>query len=153
MFLLVSLSKSTFFTRVALVSLVQHLCRTHVANVAFMLHLCHSYHICVARVWHSCCILDQIKVTVVKNCWVLTLTIIIITDPVVAIKCNATSDFNIQSLWCHCLDIISPIIFLLEKVWQNRFVNQCNREIVRKAVMSLIRKMLTKMLLHIHLSN
>ena len=34
-------------------------------------------------------------------------------DPVVAIKCNATSDFNIQSLWCHCLDGISPIIFLL----------------------------------------
>ena len=50
MFLLVSLSKSKFFTRFALVSFVQHSCRTCVA-------LCRSYltHIAlVSLVSHSC---------------------------------------------------------------------------------------------------
>ena len=74
MFLPVSLSKSKFFTRVALVSfvyhsccicvalvsLVSHSCRTRVASVALMLHSCRSCRTRVARVWHSCCILDQI---------------------------------------------------------------------------------------------
>ena len=63
MFLLVSLSKSKFFTRVALVSFVQHSCRqcsSHVAPVSLVSHSC---CIRVARVWHSCCKLDQIGVT------------------------------------------------------------------------------------------
>ena len=78
MFLLVSLSKSNFFTRVALrvvcVALVSHscgscrtrvvlvsnlccLCLTRVASVALALH---SRCIRAARVWYSCCKLDQI---------------------------------------------------------------------------------------------
>ena len=47
MFLLVSLSKSKFSTRVALVSLVQHPCRTF---VAFVLLVSHSCCTCVASV-------------------------------------------------------------------------------------------------------
>ena len=57
MFLLVSLSKPKFFTRVALVSILRHSCRTRVARVALVLHL---YRTRVACVWHSCCKLDQI---------------------------------------------------------------------------------------------
>ena len=63
MFLLVSLSKSKFLTRVALVSLVQHSCRsclTRVASVTLLSHLCCSCRTSVARVWHSRCKLDQI---------------------------------------------------------------------------------------------
>ena len=51
MFLLMSLSKSKFFTRVALVSFVQYSCRTCVVRVG-------SCHTCVALVLlvsHSCC--------------------------------------------------------------------------------------------------
>ena len=40
MFLLVSLSKSKFFTRVTLVSFVQHSCRTCVALVSLVSHSC-----------------------------------------------------------------------------------------------------------------
>ena len=81
MFLPVSLSKSTFFTRVALVSFLQHSCRTRVARVALVSHFCstrvvhvslvsHLCHQCCARVAfvslvsHSCrlcCKLDQIR--------------------------------------------------------------------------------------------
>ena len=57
MFLLVSLSKSKCFTRVALVSFVQHSCRTRVVCVALVSHSCLS---CLTRVasvalvLHSC---------------------------------------------------------------------------------------------------
>ena len=57
------LSKSRFFTRVALVSFVQHsrrTCVTHVASFALVLHPCRLYCTRVARVWLSCCKLDQI---------------------------------------------------------------------------------------------
>ena len=70
MFLLVSLSKSKFFTRFALVSLVQHSFRTCVVLVLLVSHSCCTRVasvalLCirvtrVARVWHSCCKLDQI---------------------------------------------------------------------------------------------
>ena len=74
MFLLVSLSKSKFFTRAALVSLVQHSCYicvtlvslvshsccTRVASVTFVLHSCCSCRTRAARVWRTCCKLDQI---------------------------------------------------------------------------------------------
>ena len=77
MFLLMTLSKSKFFTRVALVSFVQHSCRswstrvalvshlcrscfTRIASVALVLHLCHSCRTRVPSVWHSCCKLNQI---------------------------------------------------------------------------------------------
>ena len=77
MFLLVSLSKSKFFTRVTLTSFVQHSCLTRVVRVALVLplcctcvtrvslvslvsHSCRSCHTHVARVWLSCCKLDQI---------------------------------------------------------------------------------------------
>ena len=60
MFLPVSLSKSKFFTRVALMSFVQHSCRTCVARVSLVSLVSHSCCIRVARVWHSCCKLDQI---------------------------------------------------------------------------------------------
>ena len=61
MFLLVSLSKSKFFTRVTLLSFVLHLyrsCFTRVACGALMLHSCRSCRTRVARVWHSRCKLD-----------------------------------------------------------------------------------------------
>ena len=70
MFLLVSLSKSKFFTRAALVQfvqhsfalvlLVQHSCRTRVARFSLVSLVPHSCCIRVARVWHSRCKLDQI---------------------------------------------------------------------------------------------
>ena len=74
MLLLVSLLKSKFFTRFALMLFVQHSCCTHVVRVALALHLCHTCVACVslvlhsfcsccnrvARVWRSPCKLDQI---------------------------------------------------------------------------------------------
>ena len=85
MFLLVSLSKSDFFTLIALVSFVQHSrrscntrvafvshsrltrvalvlnsCLTRVASVAFVSHLCRQCRTRFPHVWHSCCKLDEI---------------------------------------------------------------------------------------------
>ena len=64
MFLLVSLSKSKFFTRVALVWFVQHSCRTYITLMFLVLHSC---RIRVVRVWHSCCKLDQISDAFLNN--------------------------------------------------------------------------------------
>ena len=50
MFLIVSLSKLKFFTRVAFVSFVSHSCRTRVARVALVSHSCRTR---VARGQHS----------------------------------------------------------------------------------------------------
>ena len=75
MFLLVSLSKSKFFTRVAPVSFVYHSCRTGVVSVALVSNLCgtgvarvslvslvsYSFCIRVVRVWHWCCKLNEIE--------------------------------------------------------------------------------------------
>ena len=63
-FLLVSLSKSKFFTCVALVSHSCRQCSLRVSLVQFVSHLC---CIRVARVWHSCCKLDQIIKSVNKS--------------------------------------------------------------------------------------
>ena len=60
MFLLLSLSKSKFFTRVALVPFVQKSCRTRVVHVALVSLVSHSCCTRFARVWCSCCKLDQI---------------------------------------------------------------------------------------------
>ena len=70
MFLLVPLSKSKIFTRVALVSFVQHLCRTRAIGVTLVSYSCRSCsaraHLCrlcrtrVARAWHSCCKSDRL---------------------------------------------------------------------------------------------
>ena len=98
MFLLVSLSKSKFFTRVALVSfvshscrsysacvalvsLVSHSCRTRVVSVALVLHSCSSCRTRVAHVWHSCCKVDQIVIqsnmTLAKKALVISLQCIL----------------------------------------------------------------------------
>ena len=58
MFLLVSLSKSKFFTRVVRVALVSHSCRSCSSRVALVSHSCRQCRIRVARVWYSCCKLD-----------------------------------------------------------------------------------------------
>ena len=50
MLLLVPLSKSKFFTRVALVSLASYSCRTRVASVALVLH---SRGLCRTRAFVS----------------------------------------------------------------------------------------------------
>ena len=55
MLLLVSLLKSKFFTRLALMLFVQHSCCTHVVRVALALHLCHTCVACVSLVLHSFC--------------------------------------------------------------------------------------------------
>ena len=60
MFSLLSLSKSTVFTRVALVSHLCCLCNTRVAPVSLVLDSCCIRVACVTRVWHSCCKLDYI---------------------------------------------------------------------------------------------
>ena len=84
MFLPVLLSKSKFFTCVALVSFVQHSCLTrvfHVAIVSLVTHSCltcvtsvalvlHSCCYCrtrVACVWHLCCKLDWIQLLQTLN--------------------------------------------------------------------------------------
>ena len=54
MFLLVSLSKSKFFTRVALVSFVQYSCRTRVVSVALVSHSCQTCVALVSPVSQSC---------------------------------------------------------------------------------------------------
>ena len=56
MFLLVSLSKSKFFPRVALASFVQHPCLTHLVRVALVSHLYRTRVALVSLVSHSCCI-------------------------------------------------------------------------------------------------
>ena len=58
MFLLVSLSKSKFFTRVVCVALVPHSCLTCVALVSLVLLSCCIRVAPVARVWHSSWKLD-----------------------------------------------------------------------------------------------
>ena len=84
MFLPVSLSKSKFFTCVALVSFVQHSCLTrvvHVVIVSLITHSCltrvtsvplvlHSCCQCRTRVacaWHLCCKLDWIQLLQTLN--------------------------------------------------------------------------------------
>ena len=52
MLLLMSVSKSKFFTHVALMSFVWHSLGTRVVSVALALHLCRTR---VSRVSHSCC--------------------------------------------------------------------------------------------------
>ena len=63
MFSFVSLTKSKFFTCIALVSFVQHLHRTLVALVSFLLHLCRTCSVRDTSAWLFCMCskIDQIK--------------------------------------------------------------------------------------------
>ena len=63
MILFVPLSKSNFFTSVAVVSFVQYSCCTRVVLVSLVTHSCCSCLTRVTRFWHSCCKLDQIVST------------------------------------------------------------------------------------------
>ena len=58
-FSLVSLSKSKFFTRVALVSYSCRSCHTRFIHVALLLHSCCTR---VTRIWHSYCRMGQISI-------------------------------------------------------------------------------------------
>ena len=55
MFCLASLSKSSFFTRVALVLFVQHSCYTSVVRGAIVLPLCCILVTCISFMSHTCC--------------------------------------------------------------------------------------------------
>ena len=58
-FSLVSLSKSTVFTRVALVSYSRRSCHTRFIHVALLLHSCCTR---VTRIWHSYCKIGWISI-------------------------------------------------------------------------------------------
>ena len=85
-----------------------------------------------------------------KIVFVNQVLITICRSQVETVNQNALSDtvFNVQSSWCHRLQSASPIVFSLKMVWWISFVNECNRDIFQKTMMSLFRKMLEKVLLH-----
>ena len=92
-------------------------------------------------------------ITIIIGSKIVSVNQVLITirrSQVVRVNQNALSDtvFNVQFSWCHHLLSASPIVFSLKMVWWISFVNECNRDIFQKTMMSLFRKMLEKVLLH-----
>ena len=121
MFLLVSLSKSKFFTRVAPVPFVYYSCRTRVVSVALVSNLCgtrvalvslvllvsYLYCIRVARVWHWCCKLNEIELaSICYNTGNDEITICFCNDLYKSINIGS---FRVKlfKLLCTCLNCLS----------------------------------------------
>ena len=86
-------------------------------------------------------VMKVVTIIVTKIVYINQVLITIHINPVARIKQSAISEtvFNVRSPWRHRLQSTSPIVFSMWTVWWVSFVNQCNRDIFQKTMVSLLR--------------